>query len=73
MFDNRILRVHPACPFWLPGAWILKHVHPVWACFFHIMKYYVRDWSLITGRGGGATKRENRGAETCCAPPSRQG
>ena len=24
----------------------------------------VRDWSLITGRGGGATKWENRGSET---------
>ena len=28
----------------------------------------VRDWSLITGRGG-ATKWENRGSETFCAPP----
>ena len=32
----------------------------------------IRDWSLITGRGG-ATKWENRGSETFCAPPSRQG
>ena len=31
-----------------------------------------RDWSLITG-GGGATKWENRGSETFCDPPSRQG
>ena len=33
----------------------------------------VRDWSFIMGRG--ATKRENRGSETFCAPPppSRQG
>ena len=32
----------------------------------------LRDWSLITGRG--ATKWENRGSETFCAPPpSRQG
>ena len=28
----------------------------------------LRDWSLITGRGG-ATKWENRGSETFCAPP----
>ena len=31
-----------------------------------------RDWSLITGGGGGgggATKWENRGSETFCAPP----
>ena len=32
----------------------------------------LRDWSLITGRGG-ATKWENRRSETFCAPPSRQG
>ena len=32
----------------------------------------IRDWSFITGRGG-ATKLENRGSETFCAPPSRQG
>ena len=35
----------------------------------------VRDWSLIMGRGG-ATKWENRGSESFCAPPphpSRQG
>ena len=32
-----------------------------------------RDWSLIMGMGG-ATKWENRGLETFCAPPpSRQG
>ena len=29
----------------------------------------VRDWSLITRRGGGATKLENCGSETFCAPP----
>ena len=31
----------------------------------------LRDWSLITGRGGGggATKWENRGSETFCAAP----
>ena len=34
-------------------------------------KVLVRDWSLITGRGG--QKWENRGSETFCAPPSRQG
>ena len=33
---------------------------------------YFRDWSLITGRGG-ATKWENRGSETFCHTPSRQG
>ena len=29
---------------------------------------HVRNWSLIMGRGG-ATKWENRGSETFCAPP----
>ena len=29
--------------------------------------YDIRDWSLIMGRG--ATKWENRGSETVCAPP----
>ena len=29
----------------------------------------LRDWSLITEGGGGATKWENRGSETFCAPP----
>ena len=29
---------------------------------------WFRDWSLIMGRGG-ATKWENRGSETFCAPP----
>ena len=33
-------------------------------------QYHLRDWSLITG---GATKWENCGSETFCAPPSRQG
>ena len=35
----------------------------------------LRVWSSITGRGGGATKWENRGSETFCntPPPSRQG
>ena len=37
-----------------------------------ILLTVLRDWSLITGRGG-ATKWENRGSETFCAPPSRQG
>ena len=32
------------------------------------VKATVRDWSLIMGRGG-ATKWENRGSETFCAPP----
>ena len=32
----------------------------------------LRDWSLITGRGG-ATKWENRGSETFCAPPPKTG
>ena len=27
-----------------------------------VVAYIVRDWSLITGRGGGATKREGGGA-----------
>ena len=34
--------------------------------------FLLRDWSLIRG-GGGATKWENRGSETFCATPSRQG
>ena len=29
----------------------------------------LRDWSLITGRGGGATKWENRRSERFCVPP----
>ena len=37
------------------------------------IKGVFRDRSLIMGRGGGATKWENRGSETFCAPPSRQG
>ena len=32
----------------------------------------LRDWSLITGRGG-ATKWENRGSETFCTPPLKTG
>ena len=41
---------------------------------FYFRNFYggIRDWSLITGRGG-ATKQENCGSETFCAPPSRQG
>ena len=32
----------------------------------------LRDWFLITGRGGGATKWENRASKTFCAPPPPQ-
>ena len=46
-------------------------------CFVHYEKrdkdghqtLILRDWSLIKGKGGGATQWENRGSETVCAPP----
>ena len=36
-----------------------------WKC----VSYVIRDRSLITRRGGGATKWEKRGSETFCPPP----
>ena len=35
--------------------------------FLHLFSILIRDWSLITGWG--ATKLENRGSESFCAPP----
>ena len=50
----------------LKPTWLTHHVGTA-----HL---YLRDWSVITGRGGGY-KIGNRGSETCCPPPlpSRQG
>ena len=43
-----------------------------WTCpltFAYLRRTSFRDWSLITGRGGGATQWKNRGSKTFCAPP----
>ena len=38
-------------------------------CFKLFNLFYIRDWSLVMGRGGGTTKWENRGSVTFCARP----
>ena len=39
-------------------------------CFKLFNLFYIRDWSLVMGRGGGGTaKWENRGSVTFCARP----
>ena len=38
----------------------------------HATKSNLRDWSLITGRGG-LQNGKNRGSETFCAPPLKTG
>ena len=42
---------------------------------FYFRNFYggIRDWSLITGRGGGLQNRKIAGPKLFAPPPSRQG
>ena len=45
-----IWNTDPVYIFWLPGAWILKPVHPVCACFSQHFNRYTVSNTQINGR-----------------------
>ena len=70
---NRIARFDP---YWSRAEWEDVIIELGTRLLFHFLykrgAAVLRDWSLITGRGG-LQNGKNRGSETFCAPPSRQG